>query len=147
MTDFRFQSPAQRRRAGLAGSVHGHVSTRGVNPVSEDSMAIALGGMAQTGNPRIPMQSEAVQQMVNASADYTSGATMHPRFSQPVNDPAFFPTARPEPVLLGPAGPRYGIRVNMNPPVLAEAGPTTANGRQVGGGGGTSASFAGGAAG
>jgi hypothetical protein len=114
--------------------------------VSEDSMAVALGGMAQTGNPRVPMSTEAVQQMVNASADYTSGATMHPRYSQPVNDPAFFPVARPQNVLNENGGARYGLRVNMNPPVLAEAGPTTANGRKVGGGG-TNQSFSGGAAG
>jgi hypothetical protein len=113
--------------------------------VTEDPMATALAGMAQTGNPRVPMDRAALQGLVNASADYTSGATMHPRFSQPVNDPAFFPTAMPKPMLQEKAGARYGLRVNMNPPVLHEAGPTQANGRTVRGRG-TGGSFWGGSA-
>lgn len=109
----------------------------------EDSMAVGLAGMAQTGGPRQPMDRSALRDMVNASADYTSGATMHPRYSQPASDPAFFPTARPANVPNENGGARYGLKVNIPIPALPEAGPTTANGRLIRQGGG--GSFAGGA--
>lgn len=110
----------------------------------EDSMAVGLAGMARTGSPRQPMDRSALRDMVNASADYTSGATMHPRFYAPASDPAFFPVARPVPVQDGTGGARYGLRVNVAAPISPEAGPTQANGRLIRGRG-TSGSFAGGA--
>ena len=109
-----------------------------------DSMAEGLAGMAKTGSPRQPMDRAALRDMVNASADYTSGATMHPRFSAPASDPAFFPTARPDNVQHENGGARYGLKVNVPIPTLPEAGPTTANGRLIRGRG-TGGSFAGGA--
>jgi len=109
-----------------------------------DSMAEGLAGMAKTGGPRQPMDRAALRDMVNASADYTSGATMHPRYSAPASDPAFFPTARPQNVPNENGGARYGLRVNVPIPALPEAGPTTANGRLIRGSG-TGGSFAGGA--
>lgn len=125
----RFQSPGQRRRAGLESSVHSDVEPVRGGSMAEDGMASGLAGMS--GNFREPMGNAAISDIVNASADYTSGAINHPRFSQPVNDPAFFPVARPENVYLGRAGARYGLRVFGGAPVLAEAGPTQANGRVV----------------
>lgn len=111
----------------------------------EDPMAVGLAGMASTGSPRQPMDRSALRDMVNASADYTSGATMHPRFYAPASDPAFFPTAARPPVLKdGTGGARYGLRVAVPVPISPEAGPTTANGRLVRGRG-TGGSFAGGA--
>ena len=110
-----------------------------------DSMAEGLAGMSSVGNPRQPMDTSALRDMVNASADYTSGAISHPRWSAPASDPAFFPTAaRPATQIDGRGGARYGLRVNMLTPSLPEAGPTTANGRLIRGSG-TSGSFAGGA--
>lgn len=111
-----------------------------------DSMAEGLAGMSQIGNPRQPMDRSALRDMVNASADYTSGATMHPRYSAPASDPAFFPTASRPNVLNENGGARFGLRVAMPIPALPEAGPTTANGRLIRGNG-TGGSFAGGAAG
>lgn len=122
------QSPAQRRRKGLGASIHSDIEPAKGGSMVEDGMAEGLAGMS---NYRAPMGTEAVGSMVNASADYTSGAIDHPRFSQPVNDPAFFPVARPENVYLGRAGARYGIQVFGGAPALAEAGPTQANGRIV----------------
>lgn len=111
----------------------------------EDSMAVGLAGMASTGSPRQPMDRSALRDMVNASADYTSGATMHPRFYAPASDPAFFPTAaRPSAQVDGTGGARYGLRVSVPVPISPEAGPTQANGRLIRGKG-TSGSFAGGA--
>lgn len=95
----------------------------------EDGMQSGLSGMAN--NHRVPMEASAVADLVNGSADYTSGAILHPRFAQPANDPAFFPVARPAPVYLGPAGARYGLQVFSTPPPLPEAGPTQANGRII----------------
>lgn len=113
--------------------------------MTEDSMAVGLAGMSSTGSPRQPMDRSALRDMVNASADYTSGATMHPRFYAPASDPAFFPVAQPNPVLQdGTGGARYGIRVSMAVPISPEAAPTQANGRLIRGSG-TSGSFAGGA--
>lgn len=100
-------------------------------------MAVGLSGMAQTGNPRVPMDTGALADLVNASANYASHAIMHPRFYQPANDPAFFPTARPANVPNENGGARYGIKVNMNPPISPEAGPTQANGRVIRGRGTT----------
>lgn len=108
-----------------------------------DSMAEGLAGMSSTGSPRQPMDRSALRDMVNASADYTSGATFHPRYSAPASDPAFFPTAARPQVMTERGGARYGLRVAMPIPVLPEAGPTTASGRLIGKG----SSFAGGAAG
>lgn len=113
---------------------------------TNDPMAEAISGMASTGNPRQPMDRDAVATVVNGSADYTSGAQMHPRYSQPANDPAFFPTARPAPQQLEPGGARFRLEVPISIPALPEAGPTTANGRLIGSAG-TGGSFAGGAAG
>jgi hypothetical protein len=115
-----------------------------VDPVIEDSMAVGLAGMSSTGSPRQPMDRTALRDMVNASADYTSGAQMHPRFYAPASDPAFFPVARPNPVQNENGGARYGLRVSMPVPVSVEAGATQANGRLIRGKG-TSGSFAGGA--
>lgn len=109
-----------------------------------DSMAEGLSGMAKTGSPRTPMDRAALEGLVNASADYTSGATNHPRFSQPVTDPAFFPVNSRPNVLNENGGARYGLKVNVPIPSLPEAGPTTANGRLVRGQG-TGGAFAGGA--
>jgi hypothetical protein len=96
-------------------------------------MGEALSGMAQVGGARQPMDRSALEGLVNASADYTSHAISHPRFSAPANDPAFFPVARPQNVLMGEnGGARFGIRVQVSPPIMPEAGPTTANGRLVG---------------
>jgi hypothetical protein len=115
--------------------------------VVADSMAQGLAGMSSIGNPRQPMDTSALRDMVNASADYTSGATSHPRYSAPASDPAFFPTAaRPATQIDGTGGARYGLKVSMPIPSLPEAGPTTANGRLIKGSG-TGGSFAGGAAG
>lgn len=110
----------------------------------EDPMAVGLAGMASTGSPRQPMDRTALREMVNASADYTSGATMHPRFYAPASDPAFFPATARVQVQNENGGARYGLRVNVPVPISPEAGPTTANGRLVRGKG-TSGSFAGGA--
>ena len=110
----------------------------------EDSMAVGLAGMSSTGSPRQPMDRAALRDMVNASADYTSGAKMHPRFYAPASDPAFFPTAHPAPVQDGTGGARYGLRVSMAVPISPEAAPTQANGRLIRGSG-TGGSFAGGA--
>jgi hypothetical protein len=112
--------------------------------VVADSMAEGLAGMSSTGSPRQPMDRSALRDMVNASADYTSGATMHPRYSAPASDPAFFPTAARPAVQNENGGARYGLRVAMPIPSLPEAGPTTANGRLIKGSG-TGGSFAGGA--
>ena len=111
-------------------------------------MAAALGGMAQVGNPRLPMDREALNLMVNASSDYTSHTQMHPRYAFPATDPAFFPTNSRVPVLQTGenGGARYGIQVPMPVPTMPEAGPTTANGRIIRSAG-TGLSFAGGAAG
>lgn len=109
-----------------------------------DSMAEGLAGMAKVGSPRQPMDRAALRDMVNASADYTSGATMHPRYSAPASDPAFFPTAARPNVMNENGGARYGLKVNVPIPALPEAGPTTANGRLIRGKG-TGGSFAGGA--
>jgi hypothetical protein len=84
--------------------------------------------------------------MVNASADYTSGATMHPRNYAPASDPAFFPTAARPNVMNENGGARYGLKVNIPIPALPEAGPTTANGRLIKSAG-TGSSFGGGASG
>lgn len=110
-----------------------------------DSMAQGLAGMSKTGSPRQPMDRSALRDMVNASADYTSGATMHPRFYAPASDPAFFPVAQPNAVQNdGTGGARYGLRVKMPIPVSVEASSTQANGRLIRGSG-TGGSFAGGA--
>lgn len=110
-----------------------------------DPMAQGLAGMATTGSPRQPMDRSALRDMVNASADYTSGAQMHPRFYAPASDPAFFPVAAPVNVQQdGTGGARYGLRVRMPIPVSVEASSTQANGRLIRGRG-TSGSFAGGA--
>lgn len=102
--------------------------------MAEDVMKTALTGMAQIGNPRQPMDTSALAAVVNASADYTSHAKMHPRYSQPVEDPAFFPVARPQNVLApGTGGASYRVVVGVPELPLAEAGPTTANGRVVSG--------------
>jgi hypothetical protein len=100
--------------------------------MAEDPYAVGLAGMAQTGNPRIPMDTSALADLVNASADYASHTIMHPRYSAPADDPAFFPVARPVNVLKSEnGGARYGIRVPMDVRVAPEAGPTTANGRII----------------
>lgn len=99
---------------------------------SQDNMAQAIGGMASVGNPRVPMDTAAAQGINNASADYTSGATLHPRYSQPAMDPAFFPTARPSQTLAsGTGGARYRLVVGIPTLSMPEAGPTTANGRVI----------------
>lgn len=107
---------------------------------TEDPMATGLAGAAQSGSPRAPMSYDAIKTFVNQSAQGTSHGQEHPRFSLPANDPAFFPTARPEPTLLGPAGARYGLKVKVPIPVLPEAAPTQANGRVIRGRG-TGGSF------
>ena len=113
--------------------------------MTEDSMAVGLAGMSSTGSPRQPMDRSALREMVNASADYTSGAQLHPRFYAPASDPAFFPVATPNAVQAdGTGGARYGLRVKMPIPVSIEASATQANGRLIRGKG-TSGSFAGGA--
>lgn len=112
----------------------------------EDTMKTGLAGMASSGNPRVPMDTVAIQSFVNQSAQATSHGQMHPRFSQPANDPAFFPVARPAPVLQEKAGARYGLRVNIPTLTLPEAGATQANGRVIKGRG-TGGSFWGGSAG
>ena len=88
--------------------------------MATDGMAEGLAGMA--GNSRTPMGQDAIGGLVNASADYTSKAIMHPRYSSPANDPAFFPVARPQQEYLGKAGAKRwrGVRptvrgVAMNP--------------------------------
>lgn len=110
-------------------------------------MSAALSGMAQTGNPREPMDRSALAALANASADYTSHAILHPRYAQPASDPAFFPTTSRVPVLNAGenGGARYGLQVAVQPPIMHEAGPTTANGRVIQRGS-TGQSFAGGAA-
>lgn len=114
--------------------------------MTEDAMKTAMAGMASSGNPRVPMDIAAVQTFVNQSAKGTSHGEMHPRFSQPANDPAFFPVARPAPQLQEKAGARHGIRVNIPTLNSPEAGATQANGRTIQGRG-TGGSFWGGAAG
>lgn len=103
----------------------------------EDAMSTAMAGASKAGGgARQPMDRAALAALVNASADYTSKAIAHPRYSQPVQDPAFFPVARPQNTLLGEnGGARYATHVRIDPPVLAEAGPTQGNGRKVGGAG------------
>jgi hypothetical protein len=68
--------------------------------------------------------------MVNRSAQSSKGVKQ-PRQGTASGDPAFFPTARPAPVLQERAGARYGLRVSSPVPVSPEAGPTQANGRLV----------------
>lgn len=111
----------------------------------EDPMATALAGAAKVGNPRELMDRQIVSNFVNASAKSTRG-DLKARFAQHIADPAAFPTATRVNVPLGPAGARYGIRVNVQPPALHEAGPTQANGRVIRNRGGVGGSFWGGAA-
>jgi hypothetical protein len=113
----------------------------------EDTMAVGQAGMAAmgAGNARQPMGRDALATLVNASANYTSGAILHPRFTQPAGDPAFFPTAQPQNVLQEKGGARYCCEVNLPAPTSHEAGPTQANGRIIRGRG-TGGSFWGGAA-
>ena len=96
-----------------------------------DSMSEGLAGMSSIGSPRQPMDRSALREMVNASADYTSGAKMHPRFYAPASDPAFFPVAQPNNVQNENGGARYGLRVSMPVPVSIEASATQANGRLI----------------
>ena len=99
----------------------------------EDAMQTGLAGMAQMGNPRVPMDKGALAGLVNASANYTSHGIDHPRYSQPAMDPAYFPVARPLPALQTGenGGARYGIRVGIPILTMPEAGATQANGRII----------------
>lgn len=97
----------------------------------EDPMATALAGMSSGSNPRQPMDKSVLQSIVNRSQTGGDHGLLHPRYSAPVNDPSLFPVARPQNVPMENGGARFGIRVNMNPPTLPEAGPTQANGRVI----------------
>lgn len=96
----------------------------------EDPTMVGLSGMATNG--RQPMGTEALTAMVNRSMESSAHGILHPKYSSPANDPAYFPVARPDNVLIGEnGGARYGINVSMPVPVMPEAGPTTANGRVI----------------
>lgn len=113
-----------------------------------NSMQEGLSGMAKVGNPRQPMDREALKTMVNRSAEPKSArGTSRPKSGAQSSDPGLFPTnARPN-VLQENGGARYGTRVRMPVVAAAEAGPTQANGRLISGQQrGRSGPFSGGAA-
>jgi hypothetical protein len=112
-----------------------------------DSMQEGLSGMAKMGSPRQPMSREALATMVNRSAEASSmrGQAMVKKGSQS-QDPGLFPTNSRPNVLQENGGARYATRVQIPRLIPPEAGPTTANGRLVGGQQrGRSAPFSGGA--
>lgn len=113
---------------------------------NQGDLTAALGGMAQVGNPRVPMGIADIAALTNRSGEPSKYEQSHPRFSQPYSDPAYFPTARPKPALHEPGGATYGIKVRVPTLTLPEAAQTQRNGRLIRGRG-TGGSFAGGAAG
>lgn len=127
--DWRHQGNAQRRRMGAPSSHSG-----GIPPVMADPMQEGLSGMAKVGNPRQPMDREALNSMVNRSAEPESmrGSAM-PKKGAQSGDPGLFPTDTRPNVLQENGGARYATRVRMPVVSPAEAGPTTANGRIISG--------------
>ena len=96
-----------------------------------DSMQEGLSGMAKVGSPRQPMDREAINKLVNRSAQ--SKGTSRPKHGVQAKDPSLFPTKSRGKVLQENGGARYATRVRMPAVALAEAGPTTANGRIISG--------------
>ena len=86
---------------------------------------------AEGQNHRVPMGRDALAGIANRSAENHAKMLMNKRNTQS-QDPGLFPTNTRQPTMISePAGARYGIRVNTSPPIMPEAGPTTANGRLV----------------
>lgn len=99
-----------------------------------NSMQEGLSGMAKVGNPRQPMDREALKTMVNRSAESGSTrGTSRPKSGVQSGDPSLFPTNSRPNVLQENGGARYGTRVRMPVVAAAEAGPTQANGRLISG--------------
>lgn len=132
MTDWRFQSQGMRRRYGAPNS---HMEGAAVSKNSTyggDPMADALAGMAQVGNPRVPMGTAAVALAQNLSADPGKGM-LRPRYSgiQP-GDPALTPGGHRAPIIQEALGARYGV--NVSTPAFDASGMaqyTQASGRVI----------------
>lgn len=97
---------------------------------SQGDEQAALAGMAQVGNPRIPMDRDAIASFLNLSGQPQGGMVV-PRHQAPLSDPGIFPTAARTPVMLERGGARYSIRVGIPSLTMPEAGATQANGRII----------------
>lgn len=92
----------------------------------------ALAGMAKTGAPRVPMGTSAYTDISVPSATDTGNATLVTKGHSKAVDPT---ATGPSGVAIRQAtgverlGAAYGVRVNINAPVSAEAAATQANGR------------------
>lgn len=139
MSDWRYSSPAVRRRAGAPSNHYDSVGAR--HRVSLPTPEEALAGMAAVGSPRVPMGTSMVHDFINVSGAPARGELVA-RGNTQTNPAAVaggqtVPPAMPGMVQTMPTAPQerigasYHVTVAVPAPMLAEAAATQANGRIV----------------
>lgn len=138
MSDWRFSSPAVRRRSGAPKNHYDSVGPRPrVNlPTPEE----ALSGMARVGSPRVPMGTSMVHDFVNTSGMPLRGELV-PRGNTQTGGAVYenqtIPPASPgtpanrENVPQERLGAQYRVSAYVPSPIMPEATATQANGRII----------------